>query len=69
MDRQPMPYNQGYIPKEVQRAAVKRAPNTLAGVGIGSILGAFIAGPLGAMFGAIFGGAIGYDRDTKQQRK
>ena len=69
MDRQPMPYNQGYIPEEVQRAAAKRAPNTLAGAGAGGVLGATIAGPAGALIGIIVGGIIGYDRDTKQQGK
>jgi hypothetical protein len=69
MDRQPMPYNQGYIPEEVQRAAAKRAPNTLGLSTALGALGALLFGPPGALIGIVAGGVIGYDRDTKQQRK
>ncbi len=69
MDRQPMPYGQGHIPQEVQRAAAKRAPNTLGWAGALGTLGAFIFGPPGALIGIIAGGLIGYDLDTKQQGK
>lgn len=69
MDSQPTPYGQDYIPREAQRVAAKRAPNTLAGAGAGGVLGAIIAGPAGALIGVIVGGIIGYDRDTKQQGK
>lgn len=69
MERYPISYDQGRIPKEARREAAKRAPSTLAGMGAGGILGALIAGPPGALLIGIVGGLIGYARDTEQQSK
>ena len=62
-------YEQGQIPEEARREAVKKAPLTLTGLGVGGVLGALIAGRSGALVGGIIGGILGYTRDTKQQSK
>jgi len=69
MEGQPGLYEQGQIPEEVRKEAVKKAPSTLAGLGVGGILGALIAGRIGALVGGTIGGILGYIRDTKQQSK
>ena len=69
MEERPSSYEQGQIPEEARREALKKAPSTLAGLGVGGVLGALIAGSVGALVGGIIGGVIGYVRDTKQQTK
>jgi len=69
MEEQSGQYKQGQIPEEARREALKKAPSTLAGLGVGGILGALAGGRVGALVGGIIGGVMGYIHDTKQQSK
>ena len=69
MEGQPSQYEPGQIPEEARKEALKKAPVTLTGLGVGGVLGALIAGRVGALVGGIIGGILGYTHDTKQQRQ
>ena len=69
MEEQPSSYEQGQIPEEARKEALKKAPLTLAGLGVGGVLGALAGGRVGALVGGIIGGVMGYIHDTKQQSK
>jgi len=62
-------YETGQIPEKARKEALDKAPSTLAGLGVGGVLGALIAGPIGSLVGGVIGGVMGYIRDTKQQHK
>ena len=69
MEEHPSPYEQGQIPEEARREAVKKAPMTLTGLGVGGVLGAVAAGPIGALVGGVFGGVVGCVYDVKQKHQ
>ena len=69
MEEHTSQYDPGQIPEETRREAVKKAPSTLAGLGIGGVLGALVAGHMGALLGGIIGGVIGYTRDAKRRHE
>ena len=49
------------------KLAHKRAPYTIRGIGIGTIIGALVLGPPGALIGANVGGIVGYNLDKNKK--